>query len=88
MELRIYTKTLSSCPQCDLTCREAAKLGDAVDVQVFEGIDLPENAPLLEAFKSRPRPLLSAPIVTLHDDDGNEVDSWAGFIPAKLKALA
>ncbi|GEB46970.1 hypothetical protein MTE01_29150 [Microbacterium testaceum] len=87
MELRIYTKTLSSCPQCDLTCREAAKL-EGVDVQVFEGIDLPENAHLLEAFKSRPAPLLSAPIVTVHDDEGNEVDSWAGFIPAKIKALA
>lgn len=85
--LRIYTKTLSPCAQCDLTVREANKLPD-VDVEVYEGIDLPENAALLEAFKSRTAPLMAAPIVTLHDDAGNEVDAWAGFIPDKIKAAA
>jgi hypothetical protein len=85
--LRIYTKTLSPCAQCDLTVREAMKL-PGVDVEVYEGIDLPENAGLLEAFRERPAPLLSAPIVTLHDDAGLEVDAWAGFIPDKIKAAA
>ncbi|UVK59054.1 arsenate reductase [Microbacterium phage Cen1621] len=86
--VRVYTKVLSRCFQCELTLKELGKLGDAVEVEVYEGIDLPENEQLLALFKSRPVPLLSAPIVTVHDAEGRELDAWAGFIPESIKRLA
>ncbi|WNT44360.1 NrdH-like glutaredoxin [Microbacterium phage Mabodamaca] len=84
--LTVHTKSLSHCPQCDMTVRVALASGLTVDER--PGIDTPERESELLAFKNLPQPLMAAPIVEARDELGRVVDRWAGFRPDKIKEHA
>lgn len=65
------------CNQCRMTKRELDKLGVPYGVEVLEGANL-------EAAKALGH--LSAPVVVV--ERHGETESWAGFIPEKIKGLA
>ncbi|WDS51678.1 NrdH-like glutaredoxin [Microbacterium phage Barnstormer] len=83
--LTVHTKSLSHCPQCDLTIKTALREGLAVDER--PGIDTPEREDELAVFKTEHK-LAAAPIVEARDELGRVVDRWAGFRPDKIKEHA
>ena len=70
----VYTK--NNCQPCRLTKRELTKVGVE-----FQEVNLDENPAL--AAELAAEGFLSAPVVKT-----SEGASWAGFAPAKVRALA
>ena len=70
----VYTK--DNCVQCDMTKRLMDKIG--VEYQTVDIIDNPEELDRLVELGYR-----AAPVVITADGD-----SWAGFQPDKITALA
>lgn len=110
--ITVFSKSLTSCIQCDMTVKELTKndipaltleglttdtlptaLADAragtsgLTAVVVKGIDTPELEVTLFDFKNRHK-LAAAPIVIVTDEDGNELDWWAGFRPDKVREHA
>lgn len=73
--MKAYIYTLPGCVQCDATKRSMRKNGVA-----FEGIDLAVNDEIRDELAAQG--FMQAPIVAA----GN--DSWSGYRPEKIKALA
>lgn len=69
----VYSK--NNCMQCNMTKKELVKLG--VD---FKEINLDEQPEYIQQVKDLG--FSSAPVIQTTDE------TWAGFQPAKLKALA
>lgn len=86
LEATVYTKTGTYCGQCVTTLRALEKA--EIPFREVPGIDMPENADLLQMFKEREVPLLQAPIVVVTNSVGREVDAWAGFRPDKIAWLS
>lgn len=75
--MTITVHSTPSCVQCKATDRHTNSKGIPT-----EHVDLSENLDLLAAFKERG--YSQAPVVTVTDDDGVEIDIWTGFRPDKL----
>lgn len=73
MSITVYTKP--SCPQCNATKRQLDKQGLAYDV-----IDITTTEGALETLQAAG--FRQAPVVITDDD------SWSGYRPDKIKALA
>ena len=73
MSITVYTKP--NCPQCNATKRQLDKQGLAYDV-----IDITTTDGALETLQAAG--FRQAPVVVTDDD------SWAGYRPDKIKALA
>ncbi|WP_288120792.1 glutaredoxin domain-containing protein [Microbacterium sp. 69-7] len=87
LEATVYTKTGTYCGQCVTTIRALEKA--EIPFEEVPGIDLPENANLLQMFKDRG--LTSAPIVFVKiwdTDKSYDMYAWAGFRPDKIAWLS
>lgn len=79
MGITVYTKP--RCVQCNATYMALGTAG--VSKESINSIDLSVNPDKLEDLKALG--FMSAPVVTIHDDGGALVDSWAGFRPDKIE---
>lgn len=76
MTITVYTTP--SCPQCITTKRFL----DRRHAQ-YVTVDLTENL-MSAAYVTQELGYKAAPVVTIHDDKDELVDSWNGFRPDKL----
>ena len=79
MTIEVYGKPV--CVQCTATGRKLA----ALDLE-YEYTDVSVDADALEFTKSLG--FMQAPVVVVRSADGGIADTWSGFNPDKLNALA
>lgn len=74
VKVTVYTKP--NCVQCNATYKALDKHGIEYDI-----VNLPDHPEMIEYFKSQGH--LGAPVVQAGPDN-----TWAGFRPDRIKALA
>ncbi|SNS54784.1 Glutaredoxin [Micrococcales bacterium KH10] len=78
--IHISVLTTPSCSQCTVTCNQFDKKGYQYDTLL--ATDNPEMFDF-----ARQRGFLQAPVVFVHDNNGEILDAWSGFRPDKIMAL-
>lgn len=81
MKILVWSKPDSECQQCRITKAQLKK--QQIKHKVLMLADHPDK---VSEFKDRQ--LFAAPVVQVLDDDGTELDIWAGLRLEKLHQLA